>query len=448
MNGRSPDTAQHVESLPVMPVEGSALGEEMYRWARHLFPICRSITGSGVRETLSFFRSLIPQIEIHEVPSGTQAFDWVVPDEWNIRDAYVADEKGQRIIDFRKHNLHLVSYSEPVDAWLTLEELQPHLYSLPERPEAIPYVTSYYRRGWGFCLAHSQRQALRPGRYHVVIDSTLAPGSLTYGEVRLAGSEEKEVLLSTYICHPSMGNNELSGPVVTAALTRWLASLSCRRFSYRILFIPETIGAIVYLSRHLHDMKARTIAGLVVTCVGDDREYSFVPSRLGNTLADRAAVRALQDHAPGFRACSFQNRGSDERQYCSPGVDLPVVSVMRSKYHDYPEYHTSLDDLNFISPVGLLGGYSILRRCLETLEQNHVFKARMPCEPFFSKYGLFPDPNDVKGKQRYKILKDVLAHCDGTIDLLAIAERIGASFHECAAAAEILRTKNLLTRLT
>lgn len=406
-------------------MSGEDVGVQMHGWARDLFPICRSLTGDGVRTTLNYIKNLLPDLKIFSVPSGTQAFDWKVPDEWTIRDAYVLNESGERIIDFKAHNLHVVGYSEPVDQYLDLDELNKHLYSLPDQPDAIPYITSYYARRWGFCLTHEQRDKLQPGRYRAVIDSDLKPGVLNYAELILPGQSEQEVMLSTYVCHPSMANNELSGPVVTLALGRWLQSLENRRYTYRIVFIPETIGSIVYLLRNIDHLKQRVKAGFNITCIGDERCYSYLPSRAGNTLSDRAALHVLQHIDPQFKRYSWLDRGSDERQCCSPGVDLPIATIMRTKYGEFPEYHTSLDDLNLVTPNGLAGGFSALQRAILTVENNSFPKTTVLCEPQLGKRGLYPTLSTKETGAQVRAMMDLISYCDGQHALLDIAKLIG-----------------------
>jgi aminopeptidase-like protein len=413
--------------------ENLSIGQQMYQWATDLFPICRSITGNGVRQTLNYLQKLLPNLQIYEVPSGTQAFDWTVPDEWNIKDAFICNEEGEKIVDFSKNNLHVVGYSEPVDCQMTFEELDKHLYSLPEQPTAIPYITSYYKRRWGFCLSENQRNELRQNpqaKYHIKIDSSFHPGSLTYGELIIPGSTKEEILLSTYICHPSMANNELSGPVVTAALAgggEYISKQNSNRYTYRILFIPETIGSIVYLSKNWEYMKQHTIAGFVVACVGDNRTYSYIPSRLGNTLADKAALHILKHKVADFKQYSFLDRGSDERQYCSPEIDLPVCSICRSKYGEYPEYHTSLDNLDLISTEGLEGAYSVFQECIFLLEHNLKYKTKVLCEPQLGKRGLYPTLSTKESEKQVIDMMNLIAYADGKNDLIDIANIVGVS---------------------
>lgn len=422
------------------------IGDQMYAWAKDMFPIARSLTGPGVRETLAYLNNLLPDMTVHEVPSGTPAFDWIVPDEWTIRDAYIADEAGNRVIDFQKHNLHVVGYSEPTDVWLDLAELDKHLYSLPDQLDAIPYITSYYTRRWGFCLTHNQRLALKSERYHVVIDSDLKPGVLNYAELILHGETDEEVFLSTYICHPSMANNELSGPVVATALAQWLQSLKKRLYTYRIVFIPETTGSIVYLSRNLAHLKQHVIAGFNITCVGDDRCHSYLPSRMGDSLSDQAARHVLHHTDANFKCYTWLDRGSDERQYCAPGVDLPIATMMRSKYGEYPEYHTSLDDMNLVTPTGLKGGFTALRQAIEIVEQNTYLKVTVSCEPHLGKRGMYPTLHTSASAGQVRAMMNLITYCDGTKTLLEIANLIDEPFWELVPFVEKLVVHGLLER--
>ncbi len=399
-------------------------GDELHALARRLWPIPRSLTGPGFRETLAILAETAGEMEVHRWATGEPALDWTIPDEWTIREAWIRGPDGERVVDFADHNLHVLGYSEPVHRVMGLEELQGHLHSLPDLPEAIPYVTSYYRRRWGFCLAHAMRERLVDGEYEVLIDADLAPGHVEVGEVVIAGGE-REVLFSTYCCHPSMANNELSGPVIAAHLAAAVRELPERRFTYRFLWLPETIGSIAYLSRFGERLRERLAAGYVITCAGDPAPFTYKRSRRGDSLADRVAEHVLA--GTEHRVLDFFPTGSDERQFCSPGFDLPVGSLMRSMYGTYPEYHTSLDDLSFVTPEALGGSLEMYRALVAALEANRTLAATHPYgEPQLGKRSLYPSlggPRSVE--QEVTDMMWLLNLCDGTRDLLAVAERAG-----------------------
>ncbi len=420
-------------------------GEEMYSLARRLFPICRSLTGDGVRETLSILREIIP-IETHEVPSGTQAFDWEIPPEWNIRDAYIKDDTGKRVVDFAESNLHVVGYSIPFEGRLSLQELNEHLYSLPEQPDLIPYITSYYSPRWGFCLTHRQRETLAEGTYEVCVDSTLEPGSLTYADLLIKGSSDRQILISTYVCHPSMANNELSGPIVATFLARQLLELKNLRYSYRFVFAPETIGSIVYLSKHLEELREKVIAGYVVTCAGDPGPFSYLQTPNGDSLVDKVTKHVLENSGEEYMLYDFLTRGSDERQYCSPGVNLPIGSLMRTKYGEYP-YHTSGDNLSFVTAGGLAGSLALYGRCLETIEQNATYRVTVCGEPQLSKRGLYPTLSTKESGKLVRRMMNLLAFSDGSRDLLSVAERIGEPVWELFPIVDRMLEHDLLERV-
>lgn len=425
----------------------SNTGQEMYDLCQSLFPICRSITGNGLRKSLEIIKNYIPNLSINEIPSGTKCFDWEIPLEWNIKDCYIIDPDGQKICNFKDSNLHVVGYSYPVNQTMTLDELQNHLYSLPEQPNAIPYITSYYKEQWGFCITHNQRKKLKSGEYQVYIDSELKQGSLTYGELIISGKTDKEIFLSTYLCHPSMANNELSGPAVTTFLAKWLTSITDNKFTYRIIIIPETIGSIAYLSQNHKSMIKNIIAGFNITCIGDNRSYSFLPSRIGNSLSDQIAQHVLKHLHPEYNKFSFLDRGSDERQYCSPGINLPVCSIMRTKYACYPEYHTSLDNLDLISPEGLWGGFNVLKKSIECLERNTTHKMTVKCEPQLGKRGLYPTMSTKDTRSIVENMMNYLAYADGTLTTIEIAEKIDVPMWELNETIDKLEFEGLLKKI-
>ncbi|MBF0482362.1 MAG: DUF4910 domain-containing protein [Desulfovibrionaceae bacterium] len=417
----------------------------MHQLMQDLFPICRSITGEGVRQTLRRIQDVIP-VKTYEVPSGTKVFDWTIPKEWNIFDAYVEDMNGNNVIDFQINNLHIVGYSVPTDKIVTLEELNEHLYSLPEQPEAIPYVTSYYNETWGFCVSHNERQKLTEEKYHVVIKSTLDAGNLTYGEYIIPGESDKEVFLSTYICHPSLANNELSGPVVLSYIGKWLASKP-RRYTYRMIFVPETIGAITYLSRNLQELKSRVVAGFNLTCLGDESGYSYIASRYGNSYADKVANNILSTCYPDFIQYSFLDRGSDESQYCSPGVDLPLVTLCRRKFGSYPQYHTSLDNLDFVTPKALSESYQLIKKCLIAVEKNKKYQINCFCEPQLGKRGLYPTVSFLNSAAPVKTMLDFITYADGDNDLIDISNRLNKPLDDLFPVVKTLLDAGLLSTL-
>ena len=399
----------------------------MYALAKKIFPICRSITGKGVRETLEILKEVCSELEIYSIESGTKVFDWTVPKEWNIEDAYIENEKGTRIIDFKENNLHVVGYSEPVDRWVGRDELLQYVYTQPDQPDVIPYVTSYYISRYGFCMTENMKRGLEKGRYHMVIKSSLSEGYMNWGEILFQGDTADEICFSTNICHPSLGNNEISGPVVLIYLAKWISTIKNRRFTYRFLFIPETIGSIAYISQNLEHMKQHIKAGFVVTCVGDDKNYSYVESRKGDTLADKVLRHILKWHYPKFNTYSFLKRGSDERQYCAPGVDLPFCVFCRSKFHEYKEYHTSKDDLDFISAEGLGNSLEVLQKTVLLLEKNHKYRTSILCEPQLGKRGLYPTIGQKNTYTDIKKIQNFIAYADGQADLIDISEKIEQS---------------------
>jgi len=417
-------------------------GQELYQLMVALYPICRSITGDGFRQTLRQLQAVVP-LTLHEVPSGTQVFDWTVPQEWNIREAWIKNARGEKIIDFSISNLHVVNYSVPVHRKIRWAELKEHLFTLPDKPDWIPYRTSYYKATWGFCLSHHQQQQLRDEEYEICIDSTLGPGHLTYGEFKIQGTADEEVLISCHSCHPSLCNDNLSGMVVAAKLAQQLSDLPLR-YSYRFVWIPGTIGAITWLALNEPGL-SRIKHGLVLSCVGDSGRFNYKRSRRGNAEIDRVVEHVLRHAETDFGISDFSPYGYDERQYCSPGIDLPVGCFMRTPNGKYPQYHTSADDLSFVKPEALAGSLDRLLSIVRILEKNRVYLNLNPkCEPQLGRRGLYRLMGGTNGSELEEAILWVLNQSDGANSLLDIAERSRLGFGIVCGAAEALLQSGLL----
>jgi aminopeptidase-like protein len=427
----------------VLAPDVTGLGQDMYQLVTELYPICRSITGNGLRQSLSILQGHIP-LEMHEVPTGTQVFDWVVPKEWNIRDAYIKDPAGDKIVDFKQSNLHVLNYSLPIHARVSLDELKAHLFSIPEQPDWIPYRTSYYRENWGFCVTHRLLESLEAGEYEVYIDSALETGHLTYAEYYLPGQSADEVLISCHSCHPSLCNDNLSGMALATFLARHLSQLKLR-YSYRFLFIPGTIGSITWLS--LNESSVHRIKhGLVVACVGDPGKLTYKKSRQGNAEIDRAALQILAHSGKEYEILDFSPYGYDERQYGSPGFNLPVGSLTRTPHGRYPEYHTSADNLDLVRPEFLADSLLTYMAVIDVLENNPCFMNTNPkCEPQLGRRGLYGTFGGRKNASQYELaMLWVLNLSDGDHTLLEIADRSGLAFGTLKEAARLLLEHGLL----
>jgi aminopeptidase-like protein len=424
-------------------LEDAAIGEEIYALAATIYPICRSITGDGVRQTLDHLARRI-ELEVHEVPTGTQVFDWTIPREWSIRDACIKNAAGERVVDFHKCNLHVLNYSRPVRAQLPLEELKKHVFTLPDQPDLIPYRTSYYADNWGFCMADRELAALPDGIYEVEIDASLENGSLTYGEYLHRGETDEEFLFSAHVCHPSLANDNCSGLALLTVLAERLAPLETR-YSYRFVFAPGTIGAIAWLARNEHRV-ARIRHGLVVSCLGDGGGPTYKKSRRGDALIDRAMAHVLRHTAPAPAILDFFPYGYDERQYCSPGFDLPVGLLQRSQFGTFPEYHTSADNLDFIRPEHLADSYRMIAAAIDIVENDWRPRSTTPkCEPQLGRRGLYATlGGDKDGPAKSMAFLWILNFADGRHSLLDIAERAKLPFAVVAEAARLLRASGLL----
>lgn len=421
------------------------VGKSIFQFLEKIWPICRSITGNGVRQTLNEVKTIVPELNIIEIPSGSKALDWIIPNEWNVHNAWVKSLSGETLVDFKQNNLHLVSYSEPFSGIVNRDELLAHLYSLENQPDLIPYVTSYYKKRWGFCVPYQMLPQFTDEQYEILVDTTLEPGSLSIGEVLIKGQTEQEILFSTYCCHPSMANDQLSGVGLAAFLANHISQIKDRKYSYRFVFLPEIIGSAAYLELKLQELKKVTIAAFNLTCVGDERTWSYLPSRKGKTLADKAVKNLIKFNIKNADFYTWNDRGSDESMFCAPGIDLPMVSLIRSKYGMFPEYHTSADRLGeTVTELGLSQSFEMYIKLINSLENYGFPKVQVLGEPQLGKRGLYPDLSIKGSTQSVKDLLNVISYCDGENDIYDISELANVAVEEVVIHLEKLRAHHLV----
>ena len=418
-----------------------------FKIIKDLFPLNRSLTGKPNLKTLKYLKKIVPKLKIKKFNSGEKYFDWKIPLEWNVKEAYIEDLCGKKVVDFKKNNLHLVGYSKPVNKVLKRKDLFKHLHTFKRSKKLIPYVTSYYKRYWGFCLSHDQKTKLKEPKYRVFINSSFKKGKMVYGEYYHRGKSEKEVLFSTYICHPSMANNELSGISVAINLAKWISKKKTS-LSYRFIFVPETIGTIAYIKKNLSTLKKNTLAGYVVTCVGDKGKFSYMPSREGLTIADRVVKYVFKNEKINLKEYSFSERGSQEKHFCSPLVDLPVASVMRSKYGTYNEYHSSGDNLNFVSDKKLSESLNIYKKICTFFEKNKIFISSHYCEPMFSKRKIYPTLSfGGDASKKIKDIRNILMFSDGKRFLFEVSKIVKVNYKKCKLIVKYLKKTKLLNNI-
>ena len=428
------------------------ISKKIYKIGKKIFFINRSITGKGVKKTLLIFKKEIKKLKIKNLRSGTKVFDWKIPPEWNVEEAYIKDKFGKKIIDIKNNNLHLVGYSTPTISILKKKNLLKRIHSIKKQPNAIPYLTSYYKKYWGFCETHKKKREIEKNyndndKFFIKINSKFnKKGSLTYGELIIPGKSKKEILISTYICHPQMANNEISGPLVSLALANYFSRRRNQK-TLRFLFLPETIGSIAYINKNLYSLKQNVIAGYVLSCVGDEKSYSLLKTKYPYSISNLAAQEAFKTLKVNYNTYSFLERGSDERQFNSPKIDLPIASIMRTKYGKFPEYHTSLDDFNLVTINGLNGAYKVVKKTIDILMKKIIPVSKIICEPQLSKKKLYETLNEKKiSKQKIlsRRILDFLQYSDGKNDIFQISKYIKCTFNETKKIYKILLKEKLL----